>query len=177
MIIRPGVGVVLLDVAVIGCFAYDLRGSLGIPQIGSLGYSLQRMRPGSDAHAVDLWALHKSEWARAGLQPIESVPRSSFSDCKIFVEVLCMMAVGALLMVLVCMPPEWLMTSSEGALLATRLSSPFLQFGFAYSSFAVLVHIASMYCKPPLEFVVEKEGAPRIRSLHAHERRGCIMTA
>lgn len=167
----------LLVICVMCAFICDAYRSLGKPQFGSVRYSLMRLRSGSDAGVMDLWELHKVQWAQAGISPTEVDSTSDKSLCRPFLEVIGGMFCVTFMMVWVSLPPEFFVwfTSKYVETIAVQMCKPCLAVGFVYLLVVVLVHTFTLVHVPPLRLVTDSDAKPLVRNLIAYEKRSRIV--
>lgn len=179
-------------------FLYDLYQSSGKTRLGSLGYSIKRLCTTSDVDEMDLWELHKAEWARAGIVPNEQRVKDAqgrLMEKKTCAEVFCQDCrdgmngpVAPMGLVTVC-GLVWCIAASD---LPSRISmadyiSPTLRtkwqvreehackillpVGLLYLVFALMIHLLSIWRKPSIQLVTGSDGKPVVRNLRECERR------
>jgi len=166
---------IILLVFVIQDGLMDLHDSLVEPYMGSLGYSVKRMRAGSGARAMDLWELHKIEWARAGVYPMEHSPfrlKTCEDHCKEslrFFVLLFGFYLSTCFMVWASIAPaigRWLISSTGRAVVLALL-----MIGAGYLVTAIVLHTVSALMVPPIQLRTDVDGGPLVRSLHESETR------
>lgn len=173
-------------------FLYDLYRSLGTAQLGSLGYSIKRLcTPPSDVDEMDLWELHKAEWARAGIVPNEQRVKKTSTCAEAFCQecrVIINGPVGPMGLVTLC-GLVWCIAASDlpsriamSAYISPTLRTQWqvreehackflLPVGLVYLILALMIHILSMWRKPSIHLVTGSDGKPAVRNLHEYERR------
>jgi hypothetical protein len=167
-----------LAAAILGEFCYDVFLSSGQPHIGSSGYSWKRMLAVKDADAIDLWALHKAEWAQDGLAPFEELPMRGPSPCTSIT----MAAGGSVLMNLILLglfdhsPSLPVVPGGERLIPGLQkmdhlICRPLCALGLFYLVSACLLHTLSLIRNPPIRLVTDSDEKPLVRSLKKHEQR------
>jgi len=160
------------------------------PQLGSFGYSLRRLRAKTDVDAMDLWMLHKAEWARYGIRPFES-PYATTAPLLLLPQPLQIIG-GSLLVLPITFGGFVLMgsfivwfyanpffvaffESKRGQIFEERIVTPLFTIGMMYLVCAALLHIVSVIRSPPLRLATDAASKPCIRSLLPHEKRSRVV--
>lgn len=167
----------MASLAIVVELAFDLHNSVGNPEYGSFGYSLKRLTKGTDVEAMDLWELHKNEWARGGLKVYMNQGGGSLSGLRSCLEAIGLLLVLSCLFTYINLPHQffsWLM-SDKGQHFMENISRPALFFELAYLTFAVCLHSISMSRSPPIRLLQDSDNEPTVRSLLAHERRNKLI--
>lgn len=165
---------VLLFVMILQDGLFDLHQSLVEPAIGSLGYAIKRVRGGFDANALELWELHKKEWAQGGIHPTEEDddrPENCEDKCKWGLQGLAIMIgfyFSSCMMLWVSLAPqvEKVLAQDTSQMIACSL----LIVSGGYLFVAVAMHWKSVFNVPTIKLKTDVDGKPRVRSLKEHEK-------
>jgi len=157
-------------------FGYELYRSCGEPQFGTVCHSLRRIFTHSDVDDMDLWELHKAEWAQGGITPFEVEAMSSHQSHggRICLQSVAGYILFVFILIWVSAAPEswsWI-ESHQMQRLETQVCKPFLTAGLVYLICVSFLHFLGAWCKPPVQLVIDYDLLqPRVRSLYMYEKR------
>jgi len=169
----------LMGVAMFAEAMRDLYRSCSECSPGCLGYSIRRICKYGNVDAMDVWELHKLEWARDGIFPYEPEHTTTcICNCKIFLQVLAVYILTFLIIaemagMQIIIP--W-MESEAGQRAQKIVSKALLIFGVGYTIILLTIHTISCCQFPPVQLCRANNGNLIVRSLHESERRSRVQS-
>eukprot|EP00959_Pyramimonas_sp_CCMP1952_P204067 4267715-Pyramimonas_sp.AAC.1 len=142
---------------------------------GSLGYSIRRILTNHNVVAMDIWEIHKAEWTRGAIVPLElpsSDTNTSICDCKIVVQVLAAYLFTLFIVIYMCcielIAPYF--ETEAGQQLVREMRKVLLLLGLGYCLATLTIHTISVSLVPLVQLCRASSGTPIVRSLHPTER-------